>query len=1175
MFPDKSNVKVARGRCLRIWLPVIVLLIGTANFSLYAQDLIISEIMYHPVDASGLPVDGDEYEFLELYNQGVSSLSLSNAYFSKGITYTFPEDTVMEAGSYGILVYNEAAFTSRYPLVTNVIGVFTGHLDNGGEEIKLKDANDITLCSVTYNDSGEWPVEADGYGASLAWQYQGVDLDIATNWTRSYTFWGSPGASNRPPVNDVVLNEILAHTDLPLEDAIELYNASTNAVSVEGWYVSDDPALPEKYLITNGAIAASAYQVLYEYQFNDIAHPSNTTFALSSMGDDLYLTAPHIEPGAGLRLVDYAVFDASDNGVSFGRYPNGVGNFVAMDDLTLGTTNPPDVETFRTGSGASNALPRVGPVVISEIMYHTVDNDAEAEYIELLNISTNTVPLYDPLYPTNTWKVTDEVDYILPEGISMLPDERILLVGTTNILAFRQRYSLSTNIIVLGAWSGNLSNGGGLIGLYKPDPPGTNGITPYILVENINYDDQSPWPTAPDGYGPSLERIDTSSYGNTSLNWYAGSPEGSPGTASEGGFINPQFMPETPIPNAAFTATVSVVAETLPTQVVMRLVVNDSETIYEMKDDGIGADEVSGDQIYSVELPGQADGSWMYYRLEASGINNQSFVWPAEQSEYKDASPLQVRMALGSVMLTVEASNEWQTASVWWVTSDTNELYIYLEDMGEVLIDDVAFYDTNAVNHVINGDFELPLGANWTAEGNHDESSRKEEQNAETNHVLHIISKGVGDIGGSNRIVCDLDPSIELSEPVLLTLRIKKALSPINEWEWMLIGTNISTEIVINEIMYHPDQSNEVEELYEYIELYNPGSLEVDLSDWMLKGVGSYAFPTGTVLSASNYVVLCVSTSLIESFYSITNVIGNWTGKLQNDGETLTLLNSYGRTIDAVSYDDREPWAAAADGYGPSLERRYPWYEGNTSINWSASSVSTNWQQVSWTQTVVSGSSVLSFWLDYEGKCLLDDVSIHAEGDVVELVTNGAFEAGMNGWSADGNHGTSRVEPDLGHGGSNAMVVVGNMSRFIESGSFPIVNYGDSSSNALRSVILPTLPGSNYVVSFWVKTAGVGKSIYSTMEDVTNRVDLGHDGTPGIVNSCYSMVMPMGASSVTSLYKRCSASVSNIIYAHVENAEAVSNVWLQYRTVGTNDYQYSDAYYLSIQMNDDGVFQMR
>ena len=66
----------------------------------------------------------------------------------------------------------------------------------------------------------------------------------------------------------MIVNEVLSHTDPPQEDAIELYNRSSSAVNLDGWYLSDDSGIRAKYRITNTVIAAHGYVVFYEYQFN-------------------------------------------------------------------------------------------------------------------------------------------------------------------------------------------------------------------------------------------------------------------------------------------------------------------------------------------------------------------------------------------------------------------------------------------------------------------------------------------------------------------------------------------------------------------------------------------------------------------------------------------------------------------------------------------------------------------------------------------------------------------------------------------------------------------------------------------------------------------------------------------------------------------------------------------
>ena len=64
------------------------------------------------------------------------------------------------------------------------------------------------------------------------------DYSHPANWLGSQ-FGGSPGQPGGSAVVDVVVNEVLSHTDVPFVDTIELYNTSGAAIDIGGWYLSD------------------------------------------------------------------------------------------------------------------------------------------------------------------------------------------------------------------------------------------------------------------------------------------------------------------------------------------------------------------------------------------------------------------------------------------------------------------------------------------------------------------------------------------------------------------------------------------------------------------------------------------------------------------------------------------------------------------------------------------------------------------------------------------------------------------------------------------------------------------------------------------------------------------------------------------------------------------------
>src|SRR6185436_4764386 len=145
----------------------------------------------------------------------------------------------------------------------------------------------------------------------------------------------SPEASNYLPLPNVVVNEVLTHTDLPLEDAIELFNPSSNSVALGGWFISNAQTDFKKYRIPNGtSIAGGGYKVFYEYQCNGT---NATPFTLNSAhGDQVLLSEAD---GSG-NLTGYraqVAFGAARNGVSFGRVQTSTGvDFAPLKNRTFG-----------------------------------------------------------------------------------------------------------------------------------------------------------------------------------------------------------------------------------------------------------------------------------------------------------------------------------------------------------------------------------------------------------------------------------------------------------------------------------------------------------------------------------------------------------------------------------------------------------------------------------------------------------------------------------------------------------------------------------------------------------------------------------------------------------------------------------------------------------------------
>jgi hypothetical protein len=79
---------------------------------------------------------GDEFEFLEIKNNGTNTLQLGFFSFTAGIEFAFTNGVRLEPGKFLVLARNAAAFQWKYPGVA-VDGVYAGKLNNGGETIRL------------------------------------------------------------------------------------------------------------------------------------------------------------------------------------------------------------------------------------------------------------------------------------------------------------------------------------------------------------------------------------------------------------------------------------------------------------------------------------------------------------------------------------------------------------------------------------------------------------------------------------------------------------------------------------------------------------------------------------------------------------------------------------------------------------------------------------------------------------------------------------------------------------------------------------------------------------------------------------------------------------------------------------------------------------------------------
>jgi len=520
------------GRCSHWSAPVQFIAGLPDTAAALLANLRITELMHNP------PA-GPDYEFIELHNTSDNlTLDLAGAKFTSGVDYTFDAGASMGPGAYLLLVQttNLVSFRQHYGLSSSVpiCGPYDGNLANEGEQLTLKvSAGGTEIASFKFDNGRGWPVAAQDAGHSMVPLDSALEgeatgaLDYPGNWRASTYIGGSPGASDPPcPAPTVVLNEIAAHTDYsdPLrpeydsDDWIELYNTTATNVSLDGWFLSDDPADPRKWPIPSVTIPARQWITFDEV--HNFHNPITTGFGLDKAGEQVLLS---FLPGtAGDRVVDAVQFKGQENERSLGRYPDGANWWYPM----LRSSN-----TVNTAGLTS--------LVINEVMYHPpdgTDDNTTDEYVEVLN--TTAVPII--LQDTNgAWRLSGGIDLDFAPNTT-LPAGGVLLAvnfdpaDTAALARFRSIYGVTNPAVpILGPYGGKLSNRSDRIALEKPQYPDLAG-DPYswVILDEVIYGNQNPWPPDANGTGFALHRLSVTRSGDDPANWVAGLP--SPGSADEG-----------------------------------------------------------------------------------------------------------------------------------------------------------------------------------------------------------------------------------------------------------------------------------------------------------------------------------------------------------------------------------------------------------------------------------------------------------------------------------------------------------------------------------------------------------------------------------------------------------------------------------------------------------------
>ena len=510
------------------------MLLLAANFGLANNDLLFVGFGHGPL--SGAPKFAELYVINDIPDLSVYGLGCANnGGGTDGQEWTFPAGAA--AAGTTIYVSNDTAAFTQF------MG-FSAQYEDGGAALNFNgdDAMELFENGIVIDVFGD--INVDGTGTS--WEY-------TLGWVKRKNGAGPDGAT--------FMESNWTYSGLNVFDA-----QTTNATSPTPYPI--DPYQSGGANVTNslvlvGLIYASAdVKVTEYYVLNDIPDLSVYGLGCANNGggtDGQEWAFPAVAASSGDRIfvardsaafTDYFGFDANfydpagaahnfNGDDAFEVFENGqVIDIFGLVDVD-GTGEPweyttawaqrkcatgPDDSTFvqdnwtvatlnildgtATNMEAAEPYPvdtylptpcGGGPVdnmnvVITEIMYNSPGTDLE--YLELYNNTNEAIDLTGYSI-SNAFEFTFP-NYVLEAGqYVLISDDSITFESFWGLPAFQ--------------WvSGSLNNSGEAVTLLD-----ANGM----VQDSVNFGDTAPWPTTPDGRGPSLVLCDPDADNNDGLNW--------------------------------------------------------------------------------------------------------------------------------------------------------------------------------------------------------------------------------------------------------------------------------------------------------------------------------------------------------------------------------------------------------------------------------------------------------------------------------------------------------------------------------------------------------------------------------------------------------------------------------------------------------------------------------
>jgi len=292
-----------------------------------AGQVVINEIMYAPAVNNA--------QFVELYNNSTNATFDLSGWQLQGLSYTFPNGSLIGPTNYLVLAVNGAAFAEAYGATNPVFDTFSGTLSPNGETLTLNDASNMPVARVKYENHLPWPTNAGGTGASLQLMDSHQDIWRAGNWSVT-PFSATPDQLNSVAtaltlfpslwINELQADNLTGITNSAGQHAgwLELYNPGTNVISLNGLYLANNYTnLLQWAFPINAVINAGQFKVIFADGLTNLSTTNELHASFILPHDTGSLALTRLATNGQQQVLDFVDYQDINPNDSYGSFPDG------------------------------------------------------------------------------------------------------------------------------------------------------------------------------------------------------------------------------------------------------------------------------------------------------------------------------------------------------------------------------------------------------------------------------------------------------------------------------------------------------------------------------------------------------------------------------------------------------------------------------------------------------------------------------------------------------------------------------------------------------------------------------------------------------------------------------------------------------------------------------------